>query len=236
MHIFISYAKQDTYDLAMELDAQLDKLPDVTYWVDRELVPGHSWAREIEAEIDRCDLMVVLISPDVNRDPQGEKGLSFVINEIGHAQGEKKDIIAVLAQPTRVPIELRPYHYIDFTTNLKQGKKQLLAHIKKLVEQQVKKNDPPPPPVVKKREPKTQAKVQRPTQPQPQIIMPSKQQNPDAGSWRTLTANIDDWLQQQPRIARQCVYIVFIFILAFLVLIFTVIVLGLMGALITIGQ
>ena len=37
VHIFISYAKKDTRDLALKLDDEFDALLGITSWVDREL-------------------------------------------------------------------------------------------------------------------------------------------------------------------------------------------------------
>lgn len=97
-HIFISYAKADTFDLAIQLQDELRQLTDVTVWMDESLIPGNSWAAEIAGEINRSDIVVVLLSPDVNHDPHSEKGQSFVINEIEHAQRRRKPIIPVMVQ------------------------------------------------------------------------------------------------------------------------------------------
>lgn len=130
MHIFLSYAKKDTYNLAMQLDTEINALRGVTCWVDHDLTPGHSWAREIEREIERCDLMIALISPDVNRDQDGDKGLSFVINEISYAQSRNKTIVPVLAKHTAIPIEISAVQHIDITADVDRGKTRLLAHIR----------------------------------------------------------------------------------------------------------
>jgi hypothetical protein len=57
MHIFISYAKKDTRDLAIWLADSINDIPGLTAWMDRSLEVGGEWTSQIEEEIDRCDLM-----------------------------------------------------------------------------------------------------------------------------------------------------------------------------------
>ncbi|MBA3871599.1 MAG: toll/interleukin-1 receptor domain-containing protein [Anaerolineae bacterium] len=141
MHIFISYAKVDTYSLAIQLQIELRQLPDVTVWMDETLIPGESWAAQIQSEIRRCDVVVVLLSPDVNREPDGEKGHSFVINEIEFAQRRHKPIIPVMAQATDIPIQIATLQYIDFTRNQSIGLRRLTQEIAR----RIGIVDPPPP-------------------------------------------------------------------------------------------
>lgn len=114
-HIFISYAKKDTRELALALADALNAVDGVTAWVDRSLRAGEAWELRIQAEIDRCDAMVVLYSPDINRHKNGEEQ-SYVLTEIHYAKREaKKQIIPVMAQATTPPMSLMTDHYIDFT-------------------------------------------------------------------------------------------------------------------------
>src|SRR5574337_385420 len=102
MHIFISYAKSDTRDLALKVRESLTAIPGVTAWMDESLEAASSWAGQIQAEIDRCDYILVLLSPNVNRAATATRARSFVLNEIDYAQQERKSIIPVMAQKTRV--------------------------------------------------------------------------------------------------------------------------------------
>ena len=129
MHIFISYAKADTYDLAVALRDALVALPDITVWMDASLQPAESWAMQIQDEIDRCDYVIVLLSPDVNRRPDATRNRSFVLNEIDYAQQLHKPIIPILAQRTRVPVQLAGMEYIDFASDPQMGMRQLLELI-----------------------------------------------------------------------------------------------------------
>ena len=129
MHIFLSYAKADTYNLAMQLDAELGALDGVTCWVDREMVPGKSWPAQIEEEIERADVMVVFLSSDVKRKPTTGKGRSFVIKEISFAQHLGIPIIPVMVQQIGLPIQIAEMQYIDFTYSSQLGKAELITHI-----------------------------------------------------------------------------------------------------------
>lgn len=114
-HFFISYSKKDTRDLALKLNDALNALPDVTAWLDKSLQAGRSWETQIQSEIERCDFMLVLYSPDINRHQQ-EQEESYVLTEISYAKYTvKKPIIPVMAQKTAPPIALTTTQYIDFT-------------------------------------------------------------------------------------------------------------------------
>jgi tetratricopeptide (TPR) repeat protein len=114
-HFFISYAKKDTRELALNLNEALNKLPNVTAWVDKSLKAGKSWEAQIQTEIDKCDYFVVLLSPDLHRHEKGEDE-SYVLTEISYTKyTAKKPIIPVMAQKTKAPISLTRDHYIDFT-------------------------------------------------------------------------------------------------------------------------
>ncbi len=129
MHIFISYAKADTRDLALNLQDALRQLSDVTVWMDESIEIGKSWAAQIQSQIRKCDVVIVLLSPNVNRDPELENGQSFVINEIEYAQRQKKPIIPIMAQLTDVPIQIAPLQYINFIRNQSVGLKRLIHEI-----------------------------------------------------------------------------------------------------------
>ncbi len=129
MHIFISYAKADTRDLALQLRDAIIALSGVTTWMDTSLYSGEDWASQIQDEIDRADLVVVLLSQDVNRSVNHPNGRSFVLKEIHYAQQVKKTIIPIMAQMTRVPVQLAGIEYIDFTRDQSAGVQRLIREI-----------------------------------------------------------------------------------------------------------
>src|SRR5262245_33816978 len=129
MHIFISYAKADTRDLALQLRDALTALPGVTAWMDTSIHSGDDWAAQIQDEIDRADLVIVLLSQDVNRPPNHPNGRSFVLKEIHYAQQGKKTIIPVMAQLTRVPLELAGIEYINFAHDQPAALQRLIGEV-----------------------------------------------------------------------------------------------------------
>ncbi len=131
MHIFISYAKVDSYELARKIHDAVIKIPGTTAWMDDSLETASSWAAQIQIEIDRCDYVVLLLSPDVNRTPSATQARSFVLNEIDYALEGHKPIIPVMAQRTRIPVQIAGIQYIDFTRNQDMGLQRLLNDIGK---------------------------------------------------------------------------------------------------------
>lgn len=131
MHIFISYAKKDSKELALKLRDIFNSLhPTVTAWMDESLESGGSWARQIEREINKCDLLIILLSPDVNREETETQDRSFVLNEVDYAIYEaRKPALTVMAQKTRLPVQLAGEHYYDFTENQEAGIAKLVAEI-----------------------------------------------------------------------------------------------------------
>ncbi len=64
--VFLSYAHQDEKlrrALGTHL-APLERLGVVATWHDREVLPGSEWAGEIDRELERADLVLLLVSPD----------------------------------------------------------------------------------------------------------------------------------------------------------------------------
>ena len=117
-HVFISYAKKDTRALAEALLEALERIPDVTAWMDRGLEPDQSWAGQIMDQIDACDYFVVLLSPDVNRPVTRTQRRSFVLNEIDYAQQFEDEILIlpVMVVRTKVPVQIAGIQHIDLTS------------------------------------------------------------------------------------------------------------------------
>lgn len=109
-HIFISYSKRDSSELAIELYEKLNSFEGITAWIDRALTVGQSWESQIQAELDRADVLVILLSPDINRS-------SFVMNEIMYFSSQQKPIIPIMVQRTQIPIVIAGMQYIDFSSS-----------------------------------------------------------------------------------------------------------------------
>lgn len=149
MHVFISYAKKDTRQLTETLAQKIEEQEGVTAWWDDSILPGNSWSAQIEQEIDRADLFIVLLSPDVRRSSDAPGGGSFVVNEINYAQAHSKSILPVMAEQISMPVQLAALQYIDLTQNKADGMTDIIAHV----------NDMAGRPTVKRKPKKSKAKV-----------------------------------------------------------------------------
>ena len=130
MRLFISYSKADSRDIALHLrDTLRHTNPDLRVWMDEALVPGDGWAEQIEREIDQCDHMIVLVSPDIRRPRTDGQDYSFVRKEIAYARESGKSIIPLMVAPTRLPIEITDLEYIDFMADRERGMEALMAFI-----------------------------------------------------------------------------------------------------------
>ncbi len=126
MHIFISYAKVDTQPIALKIRDALRSVNGLTAWMDESLESGEDWAVQIQDEIDHCDLMLVLMSPDVNRATEPR---SFVLREIHYAQDSQKPILPIMAQKTRIPVQLAGIQFVDLTQNQAAGIEGLVENV-----------------------------------------------------------------------------------------------------------
>ena len=64
IEVFISYSHKDE-DLRQELDAHLKMLERQGYisaWHDRKIVPGAEWDHEISTNLEKADLILLLVS------------------------------------------------------------------------------------------------------------------------------------------------------------------------------
>lgn len=104
--IFISYSRQ--YELfARELAASLSNLG-ADVWIDVEDIPaGMKWSSAIQQGLDICDVMLVVITPESMASRNVEDEWQYYLDE-------KKPIIPILLEPTKVHFQLSRIQYIDF--------------------------------------------------------------------------------------------------------------------------
>ncbi len=116
--IFISYAHADR-DFVRRLEKDLSQ-QGFSAWVDAAgLSGGQQWRRELQAAIDRSNVLLVVLSPDAVVSP-------YVQIEYGYASDEGKLVIPLYYRACKVPMELRTIHWIDFQQSYEQGLAALL--------------------------------------------------------------------------------------------------------------
>lgn len=107
LDVVISYSSSDS-KFVDRLESDL-KGHHLTTWVDRrKLVGGQVWDAEIRSAIDRCRILLVVISPKALASP-------WVAQEYQYALKHHKEVIPVRYYPTeRLPPELQRLHWVDF--------------------------------------------------------------------------------------------------------------------------
>jgi WD40 repeat protein len=106
--VFISYARKDGARLATALQQDLQRDHDV--WLDtNRIAGGASWTVEIEDAIDRCDVLLALLS-------SGSYVSDICRAEQLRALRRGKQVIPLLVEPAEDrPLHLETAHYRDFT-------------------------------------------------------------------------------------------------------------------------
>ncbi len=116
--IFISYAHADT-SFVQRLQADLQQRG-FAAWVDvAGLSGGQQWRRELEAAIDRSQVLLVVLSPEA-------VDSRYVQIEYGYAIDEGKLVIPLYCRACHVPMELRNTQWVDFQHSYEQGLEALL--------------------------------------------------------------------------------------------------------------
>lgn len=106
--IFISYARKDGHDLALQLQTSLIHLK-YDVWLDTsEIEGGDDWGGCIESAIDSCHILLALMSP------------ASYTSEICRAEQlrairKEKRVIPVLVMPCDRPTWLEHRNYRDFS-------------------------------------------------------------------------------------------------------------------------
>src|SRR5215207_2599398 len=105
---FISYSrlnKEFATKLAKGLRAA--KYP---VWFDQLDIPtGARWDDEVEKALRECNIFMIILTP-------ASIGSENVKDEIGYAIDRGKRILPVLLEECDVPLRLRRFQYVDFTT------------------------------------------------------------------------------------------------------------------------
>ena len=114
---FVSYSSQDS-ELALRLTKDLQGAG-ADVWLDQLAIrAGQQWDREVQAALDACSHVVVVLSP-------AAAASDNVLDEIAYALDERKAVLPLMMQTCRIPLRLKRLHYIDFRTNYDDAVKVL---------------------------------------------------------------------------------------------------------------
>ncbi|NWF69507.1 MAG: DUF4433 domain-containing protein [Chloroflexi bacterium] len=109
LNVFISYAREDGRTLAQRLHDDLRQAGHEA-WLDMTEIPGGAnWARDIEQAIERCDVLLALLSV-------ASFDSEYCRAEQMRALRKNKRVIPVLVQPNAErPLYLEHLNYFDFS-------------------------------------------------------------------------------------------------------------------------
>lgn len=118
---FVSYSREDL-DFVLRLATDL-KAKGAKIWMDDlELVPGQNWSSEIDAAIQGCSRMIVVLSPAASASKEVQSEFSLALEN-------GKEVIPVLYCDCDVPYRLRPLQHADFRNDYDAGIQKLLTSL-----------------------------------------------------------------------------------------------------------
>lgn len=138
-HTFISYSRINK-EFAVRLAREL-RAAGFPVWLDLLDIPtGARWDDEIEDALRECGIFLTILTPASIASENAK-------DEIGYAIDHGKRILPVLLEDCEVPLRLRRFQYVDFTSmNYDQGvrtAKELLSRLMKEESQPLNKRLPP---------------------------------------------------------------------------------------------
>lgn len=99
-HIFLSYSRDDSAEIAENLANRLRALDHQVFFDIQSIRAGAHWPRELTTRIKWADIVIVLVTP-------GSNNSDYVYKEVKTAAESGKLIIPVRVQDTQLPVHLR---------------------------------------------------------------------------------------------------------------------------------
>lgn len=128
VRVFLSYAQADQ-SLAHLVRDIFSRSPFVTVFDSDVLSAGENWETRLRSELNRADVVAVLVSPD-------SVGSSWVLRELGAAWGLQKNIVPLVTAPEllgKLPIQLNRTASISLDhVTTKHGAERLMQDFEKL--------------------------------------------------------------------------------------------------------
>jgi len=150
---FLSYSRVNE-DFALKLAEEL-KSEGFDIWFDQlDIPPGARWDTEIEKALEESEIFMVIITPASAKSDN-------VLDEIGYAIDTGKRILPVLLEAATLPLRLRRFQYVDFTSkSFNEGINSARELLGALIDQPTTPNEEVP------IDAQAQAKVEREATPQ----------------------------------------------------------------------
>jgi hypothetical protein len=107
--VFISYSRDDS-EFALRLATDLRRAR-VDLWVDQlDIRTGDTWDRAVEAALQECTGLLVVLSPDA-------VDSRSVMDEVSYALEENKRVFPVIYRACKIPFRLRRVQHTDLTAD-----------------------------------------------------------------------------------------------------------------------
>ena len=105
---FLSYSRINE-SFALKLAKELKAANFPVFFDQLDIPTGARWDTELEKALDECEVFMVILTPSsINSEN--------VKDEIGYAIDHGKRILPVLLEESKIPLRLRRFQYVDFTT------------------------------------------------------------------------------------------------------------------------
>ncbi len=121
LRIFISYAIADR-EHARKLRGLLSQRPNVRIFTPEMLSAGEDWESKLKDELSKCDIFLVLLSPNSADSP-------WVLQELGAAWALGKPIVPIVTHPevfSKIPVALS---HLEFVEIKDLEKPEIINHI-----------------------------------------------------------------------------------------------------------
>ena len=116
LRVFLSYASADR-EYAHHVRSLLAQRPDVHVFTTEMLSAGEDWQSKLKDELSKCDIFLVLLSPNAVES-------KWVLHELGAAWAMDKPIIPIVTHPkvfARVPVALSQEQFVEIKDLEKPG-------------------------------------------------------------------------------------------------------------------
>ena len=122
MKVFLSYARPDEH-WARELGTRLSTAGLTVWDANHEVLPGDNWARAIGAALEKCDAMVVLVSPESVESQSVRREIEYALG----SKSFKGRLVPVLVRPTpKLPWILRKLHRVELKENPTKASREII--------------------------------------------------------------------------------------------------------------
>lgn len=125
--VFLSYAKEDKQEVMFVMQKLHDKGV-ITWFDEKDLLPGDHWETKIEVAIEKADFgFVFLSSRSLSRSGYKNKELHFILNQYLMKPFGQRYIIPILLDDCEPPRELNVFHWLKLSDV--QWEQKILAAI-----------------------------------------------------------------------------------------------------------